>query len=514
VTSLAQGQPVLAVEDICKSFGPVQVLFNIDFALKRGEIHAVLGENGAGKSTLMKILSGYEQPSAGTIRLDGNPITIPDSGHGERLGIVLIHQEFALAEYLTVEENIFLGRELRRGWLLDKRVMRERTRTILRELDCRVDPDARVQDLAVSDKQMVEIAKAVSRDARVLIMDEPTAVLTRTETDVLFRLIRRLKARGVTVVYISHKLDEVAEISDRVTVLRDGVLIETRPTAGTSQDAMATLMVGRELSDLFPPKHPPPADAPTVLEVSHISTPGWVFDASFDLKRSEILGFAGLIGAGRTELMEAVLGLRRRTSGTIRRDGKVLRIRDMADAVEAGIVYLTEDRKGKGLLLDKQLRPNLTLMALERYGRFLLDEGREEQALRRAADEFDIRAKRLDALAGNLSGGNQQKLLLARTMQVDPEIIMIDEPTRGIDIGTKSQIYHFIHGLIEQGKSCIVVSSELQEIVGLAHRVVVMRQGRITGTLSGEEITEQEIVRYATGLKQREVASDAALTSA
>jgi ribose transport system ATP-binding protein len=363
---------------------------------------------------------------------------------------------------------------------------------------------------------MVEIAKAVSRDARVLIMDEPTAVLTRTETDVLFRLIRRLKAQGVTVVYISHKLDEVAEISDRVTVLRDGVLIETRPTEGTTQDAMATLMVGRELSDLFPPKHPPPANAPVVLDVAHVSAPGWVSDASFDLKRGEILGFAGLIGAGRTELMEAVLGLRRRTSGTIRRDGKDLRIRDMADAVAAGIVYLTEDRKGKGLLLDKQLRPNLTLMALERYGRFrfLLDEAREEQALRRAADEFDIRAKRLDALAGNLSGGNQQKLLLARTMQVDPEIIIIDEPTRGIDIGTKSQIYHFIHDLIAQGKSCIVISSELQEIVGLAHRVVVMRQGRITGTLTGDEINEHEIVRYATGLKQREVASDAVLDSA
>jgi len=508
------GQPIVAVESLAKSFGPVQVLFDIDFALEQGEVHALVGENGAGKSTLMKILSGYEQPTSGLICLDGNPIPLPDSGPAERLGIVLIHQEFALAEHLTVEENIFLGREIRRGWLLDKKAMRDQSRAILRELDCTVDPDSRVQDLSVSDKQMVEIAKAVSREARVLIMDEPTAVLTGTETQVLFRLIRRLKAQGVTIVYISHKLDEVAEISDRLSVLRDGVLVETRPTAQTSQEDMATLMVGRPLSDLFLPKSPPVSDADRVLEVERVSVPGWVHDASFDLRRGEILGFAGLIGAGRTELMEAVLGLRRRTGGTIRRNGAALRIRDMADAVTAGIVYLTEDRKGKGLLLDKHLRPNLTLLALDRYGRVLVDEAAEEQALRVAANAFDIRAKRLDATAGTLSGGNQQKLLLAKTMQVEPEIIIIDEPTRGIDIGTKRQIYHFIHDLIGRGKSCIVISSELQEIVGLAHRVVVMRQGRVTGILSGEDVTEQEIVRYATGLKQQEASSDAAVLGA
>lgn len=493
--------PILAVDRLCKSFGPVQVLFDIGLTLEPGEVHALIGENGAGKSTLMKILSGFEQPTSGTLTLDGQQVTIPDSEVGENLGIVLIHQEFSLAEQLTVEENVFLGRELHRGPLLDKRAMRRRTAEVMAELEAGIHPDDRVSDLAVSDKQMVEIAKAVSRDARILIMDEPTAVLTPSESSVLFRLIRRLKEQGVTIVYTSHKLDEVKAIADRVTVLRDGRWIATEPVSDLSEDQMAQLMVGRDVSDMFGSKTPAPTGDDIVLEVQSLSVPGRVADASFKLRRGEVLGFAGLIGAGRTELMEGLMGLRPHGHPTIRRHGRPVAIRSPKDAAKAGIVYLTEDRKGRGLLLNMQLRPNVTLLALDRFSRVLIDRKAEEAALDRAIGDFDIRVNNREMLAGNLSGGNQQKLLLAKTMQVEPEIVIIDEPTRGIDIGTKQQIYGFIHRLVEQGKSCIVISSEMQEIIGLCHRVLVMREGRITGELTGAEIEEQEIVRYATGLK-------------
>ena len=493
--------PLLAAEGIAKSFGPIQVLFDVDFDVRAGEVHALVGENGAGKSTLMKILSGYAEPTHGTIRFAGSPVILGATGRGEEFGIVLIHQEFNLAEHLTVEENIFLGREIRRGPFLDKRAMRRRAAAVLAELECPVAPDARVRDLAVSEKQMVEIAKAVTRDVRVLIMDEPTAVLTGTETAVLFRLIRKLQGQGVAIVYISHKLDEVEAISDRVTVLRDGHLIATRPTADLAQDDMAQLMVGRALSDMYPDKVPVQGGAPVVLAVEGIGVPGWVRDASFELRRGEILGFAGLIGAGRTELMEGILGLRTRTAGTIRRNGRAIRIRGLGDAAAAGIAYLSEDRKGKGLLVGKALRPNLTLLALARYGRVFIDEKKEWAALERAVEEFDIRVGNLDVPVASLSGGNQQKLLLAKTMQVEPEILIVDEPTRGIDVGTKRQIYQFLHDLARRGTSVIVISSEMSEIIGLCNRVVVMRSGTVTGTLEGDAVTESEIVRFATGVK-------------
>ncbi len=496
------GGTILSVKDICKKFGDNQVLFDLGFSLEKGEVHALIGENGAGKSTLMKILSGYYQPTSGQIFLDGKQVDVSDSRIGEALGIVLIHQEFNLAEHLTVEENIFLGREIQSGLFLDKKAMQQQSRTLLSELDCDVDPKRRIRDLSVSEKQMVEIAKAVSRNARILIMDEPTAVLTGSETDVLFRLIRRLQTQGTTIVYISHKLGEVAAIANRVTVLRDGLLVGTWPIADLDQEKMATLMVGRQLQDLYPEKTSLPPSADTVLEVEDFHVPGWVKQASFSLKRGEILGFSGLVGAGRTELMEGILGLRPGSSGKVLRNGQVLKIHTLRDAVAAGIGYLTEDRKGKGLLLEKNLRQNVTLMSLSRYGRVLIDEAAEQQTLEQAVSTFDIRLKELNALAGSLSGGNQQKVLLAKTMEINPEIIIIDEPTRGIDIGTKQQVYQFIHDLVRQGKSCIVISSEMQEVIGLAHRVVVMRSGEVTGVLEGDALTEQEIVLYATGLKR------------
>jgi ribose transport system ATP-binding protein len=490
---------ILELRGICKDFGPVRVLFDIDLELAEGEVHAVLGENGAGKSTLMKVLSGYHQPSEGEIRLDGKAVTLADSGVGERLGIILIHQEFNLAEDLTVEENIFLGKERHQGPFLDRRAMVEKSREVLRELETRIDPRTRIRQLAVSEKQMVEIAKAVSRQARILIMDEPTAVLTGSETEILFRLIGRLKASGVTILYISHKLDEVKKISDRVTVLRDGKLITTRATAELSQDEMATLMVGRELKDMYPKKRDVGANE-VVLAVDNLKVPGWVEGASFELRRGEVLGFAGLIGAGRTELMEGLLGLRP-SQGTVRVRGREVRIRNLQDALKHRIVYLTEDRKGKGLITSMLLRPNLTLLSLDKHSRPFINQRSEQRALEGAVQDFDIRVPQLRTEASTLSGGNQQKLVLAKIMELEPEIIILDEPTRGIDVGTKRQIYYFIEELTSAGKSVMLISSEMQEIIGLANRVVVMRSGVITGTLSEGELEEQEIVRYAMGLK-------------
>ncbi len=492
---------VLRGEGICRDFGPVRVLFGVDFALRAGEVHALVGENGAGKSTLMKILGGYQPPTEGRLVLDGQPVAFASSAEAEAAGIVLIHQEFNLAEQLTVEANIFLGREIGGGFL-DLKAMRARTRALLAELETDIAPDMLVSDLSVPQKQMVEIAKALVRDARVLMMDEPTAVLTAREAEVLFRQIHRLRDAGVAILYTSHKLDEVKAIADQVTVLRDGREVVTAPAASMSADAMAEHMVGRDVSDLFPPK-PPLGEGPPVLEVEHLSVPGRVADASFTLRRGEILGFAGLVGAGRTELMEGVVGLRRAT-GTIRINGRPERIRSLRDARRHGLAYLTEDRKGAGLLLEQPMRTNLTLLGLSRFaGGVLIDEAAEQRALDKAIKDFDIRAPNRAVRVGNLSGGNQQKLLLAKTMLVEPGIVIIDEPTRGIDIGTKQQIYGFIEGLARAGKSVIVVSSEMAEVIGLCHRVVVMKAGRIVGELEGEAISEQAIVRHAMGLEAR-----------
>ncbi len=490
---------VLSAQNIARDFGPVRVLADISLELRRGEVHAILGENGAGKSTLMKILSGYLSPSSGLLKLDGQNVTFKHPRDAEAQGVVLIHQEINLADDLTVEENIFLGIERHQGPFVKGREMRERAAEVLRELETPIDPRTRVKRLSVSQKQMVEIAKAITRDVRVLLMDEPTDVLTGRETEVLFKLIRRLTGQGVTVAYISHKLEEVKEISDRVSVLRDGKLITTQPTQELTQDKMANLMVGRELSDMYPAKRTPSEEV--VFAAHRISVPGWAEDISFELRRGEVLGFAGLVGAGRTELFEGILGLRPKT-GTLTRNGRPLDVRTLRDAVAAGVAYVSEDRKGKGLITEMPLRPNLTLLSLKKYAKPFLRPKLEAEALEKAVREFDIRVPNLNALARLLSGGNQQKLVLAKIMEVLPEILILDEPTRGIDVGTKRQIYFFIQELLEEGKACILISSELTEIVGLSHRVVVMRSGELVGTLTGADINENEIVRYATGLKR------------
>ena len=497
----ASAPHILAANRVSKSFGEVPVLFSVDFDVRAGEVHALIGENGAGKSTLIKILSGIEQPTSGTIVLDGEPIRLPSNGESESLGIVVIYQELNLAEHLTVAESIFLGREWMRFGFLRRNEMLAEAQRILDGLHVSIDPNARINTLSVADKQMVEIAKAISRDARVLIMDEPTAVLTSAETDIFFEQVRRLKSKGVAIVFISHKLDEVMALSDRITVLQDGQLIATVETGDLTPDAIAEMMVGRELSNLYPPKHEPDVDAPVLLEVEGLTAPG-VRGVSFALRRGEILGFAGLIGSGRTAVMEAIVGLTEKTGGTVRLRGEPVAFSSIGQAIDAGLVYMTKDRKGKGLLLNIGLQQNLTLLTLKRHIKNgFLNEASEVEAMERATRRFDIRARDASVRVGQLSGGNQQKLMLGKAMESEPEIVIIDEPTRGIDVGTKQQIYHIIAALAKEGKSIIVVSSEMQEVIGLSHRVVVMREGRRMGTLEGAEIKEGEIMRYAAGLK-------------
>lgn len=496
--------PALALRNVTKSFGPIEVLHGIDFDLHPGEVHALIGENGAGKSTMMKILGGFLQPTSGEVLLDGAPAPWQSGPEAEAQGVVVIHQEFNLAQDLTVSQNIWLGREMG-GLFLDHKAMRRATQALLDQLECRVGPDTRVNDLPVSDRQMVEIAKALSRNARVLIMDEPSAVLTSHEVQVLFRQIDRLREAGVALLYTSHRLEEVSHLADRITVLRDGAVVRRALRGELTEDGMATAMVGRNLKDIYPPRR---SDfGPVVLEVEDFTVPPLVEGIGFSLRRGEVLGISGLVGAGRTELAEGLVGLRPHT-GIIRRNGSPVILRSLSDAEDHGLAYLTEDRKERGLLLDKNLRENLTLSTLKRFGAPFLSRAAEEAALAKAITDFDIRAPKRDMAVGNLSGGNQQKLLLAKTMLPEPEVVIIDEPTRGIDIGTKSQIYHFIDRLAREGLSVIVISSDMPEILGLSDRVLVMRQGRVAGMLEGAAITETAVVRLVMGTSESEKASE------
>jgi ribose transport system ATP-binding protein len=501
--------PVLRAENLSKSFGPVEVLSDISLSLELGEIHAVIGENGAGKSTLMRLLSGHLKPSRGTLYYNGEPNAFSGPVEAEERGIVLVHQEILLAEDLTVAQNLFLGREKSRFGFVDDGAMRAQAGEILSRLGTDIDPDTEVRRLSIADKQLAQIARALLVPHQVVVFDEPTAVLTPVEAESLFEIIRKLRAEGVAVLYISHRLNEVKAVADRVTVLRDGKLIATREMEGLEPLEMARLMVGRDMSKLYPDK-PQTASDQIVLTVEDMAVPGYVEQASFHLKRGEILGFGGLIGAGRTELFEAIIGLRPGT-GSVTIEGKPHQFRDAREAMAAGMVYLSEDRKGKGLLLQQDLRTNLTLAALDRFtsGSFI-DVGSEEQALTTAISDFDIRARNRDMLAGQLSGGNQQKLLLAKMMLMEPRIVIIDEPTRGVDIGTKEQIYRFIADLASQGRSVIVISSEMQELIGLCHRVLVMRGGRIVGEVQQNGLSEDAIVFLATGVHEERAAEIAA----
>jgi len=489
----------VSFHDVVKAFGPVQVLHGVSFALAPGRVYGLLGENGAGKSTLMKILSGYESASSGEVRVNGKPLKFGNSRDAEAQGIVLIHQEFNLAEDLSIAENIFLGHEKKHGWLLDDASMREQAQQALAQVGLNVDAGTKVKQLIVAEKQLVEIAKALVRKARLLIMDEPTATLTPGETQRLFALMAQFKADGVTMVYISHKLDEVEQVTDEVIVMRDGQLVAREATRNLTRQQMASLMVGRELSDLYPPKSAAPSGAIPALKVKGLTVPGWAQDVSFSVRPGEILGFAGLVGAGRTELFEGLMGLRQRTAGDIELHGQAVRLRNPREAAALGMTYLSEDRKGKGLHVRFGLRENLTLMALDRYASPWLRVKDELKALAQAVDDFGIRAGLLDSLASSLSGGNQQKLALAKVLHPGPKVVVLDEPTRGVDVGAKRDIYLLIQKLAGEGLAVIVISSELMELIGICHRVAVMRAGRLQTVLEAEQLTEEELIAHATG---------------
>lgn len=490
---------VLQAHGISKEFSGVRVLNSIDLELRTGEIFGIIGENGAGKSTLVKILSGIYTPTSGDIALEGQPVEIKNPLVAKRLGISMIPQEFNLIDTLNVFENIFLGNEYQRGPLLNKQQMKAKTHELLGELNTDMAPETTIRDLSVAQKQMVEIAKALAHESKVLIMDEPTTVLTNYEIEILFALMEKLKRAGVTIVYISHKLKEVKRICDRVMVLRDGDLISVDAADALDEHEMARRMVGRELNQIFPEKSL--SDAETIMQVDDVQVDGLLHGISFDLKRGEILGFAGLVGAGRTELAETIMGLRKKRRGHITIKGVPRTIHAPSDAVKHKLAYLSEDRQGRGLVLNFDIPSNITLISLSRYSNGLIHKAKERAKTAEYIRQFDIRAASLQAQAQFLSGGNQQKVYLAKWMDTEPEILILDEPTRGIDVNAKREIYYFIHSLAQSGIACILISSEIEEILGLCHRVVVMREGRMTGILDGEHLTEEEIMYHATGLK-------------
>jgi ribose transport system ATP-binding protein len=501
---------VIRMSSIEKRFPGVHALRGAQFDLKAGEVHALMGENGAGKSTLMKILSGIYSPDSGSVLVNGVEVRISGPRAAQALGIGIIHQELALMPDLTVAQNIFIGREPKSRWgVLDEAQLNRDAAAIFAAMKVPLDPRAVVRTLTIAKQQMVEIAKALSFRSRILIMDEPTAALNEAETADLFAIIRRLKSEGVAIVYISHKMDEIRRISDRVTVMRDGAYVGTVTAADTSIDTIIAMMVGREL-DQTSAEIPDLSMAPVALEVRGLTRGRMVRDVSFSLRRGEIFGFAGLMGAGRTEVARVIFGADRREAGEIIVHGKSRAIRSPSDAVEAGIGYLSEDRKHFGLALGIDVRGNIALTSLDRFtDRFMRVD---DAALARVASDYiarlAIRTPSDRQEVRLLSGGNQQKVVIAKWLLRDCDILIFDEPTRGIDVGAKAEIYRLLQSLAEAGKAIIVISSELPEVLRLSHRIAVMCEGRLTGILPGGPATTQnDIMRLAT---QRDTAPEGA----
>jgi ribose transport system ATP-binding protein len=491
---------LVRTERIGKAFSSVPVLDDISIEIRRGEILGIVGENGAGKSTFLKILAGIYTPTRGKVFIGGQEMALRTPADAKRAGIAIVPQEFNLVASLSIYENVFLGNELRGpAGFLDKRGMIQRTTELLAALETPIDPEASILSLSVAQKQMVEIAKALSVDSRLLIMDEPTTVLTKREIELLFGRMRALQARGVTIVYISHKLGEVKEICDRIMVLRDGALICLEDADALPADELVRRMVGRELSQVFPSKHE--AGREVVLRVEDLTVPGVIADVSFELRLGEILGFAGLSGSGRTELAETIMGLRRSSRGRILAGEKQLVIRNARDAVRAGLGYLSEDRQGSGVLTAFSVAKNVTLVSLARYLRPLVDVRRERARAQGYVDRFSIRTPSVDTSVELLSGGNQQKVSLAKSIDAEPRILIVDEPTRGIDVAAKQDIYRLVKELAGRGVSCLFISSELEEIIGMCSRVLVMKEGRIVGQVEGAQLQEEEIMSYATGVR-------------
>ena len=493
-------EPLLEVQGISKSFPGVRALQDVQFRLDAGEVLVLVGENGAGKSTLMKILSGIYEKDAGTIRIDGREVEIAGPAEAQQLGISIIHQEMNLMPDLTVAQNIFLGREPRRGPMLDEKALNRSTAQLLADLGIPLDPKRRVADLTVAAQQMVEIAKALSFDARVLIMDEPTSALTDTEVETLFGLIDSLRASGTGIVYISHRMEELRRLADRVTVLRDGQYIGSLERSEIDVPTIIEMMVGRVLETSTRPELPETGSHEVVMKVEGLSTRSLLKDVSFELRRGEILGFAGLMGAGRTETARAVIGADRTVSGTVEVHGQPVRIRQPADAVRHGIGYLSEDRKTLGLMLEQSVTSNTIAASYDRFtGLFgIVDDRRARRVAARYVEELRTRTPTVDQPVKLLSGGNQQKVVLAKWLVRDCEILIVDEPTRGIDVGAKEEIYRLLQRLAAEGKSIIVISSELPEVLRLSHRIVVMANGRVQGARDSAGGTQHSLLGLAT----------------
>ncbi len=491
------------MRDIDKSFYGIKVLERVTFSVRRGEVHVLVGENGAGKSTLMKILSGAYSKDAGQIVWEGRPLDIDGPLASQRAGISIMYQEFNLLPEMTVAENMFLGREPRRwGGLFVDEARRERdTRAWLAKVKVTAfHPDDRIRDLTVAEGQFVSVAQALSQGARLIVMDEPTASLTRRETETLFELIRDLKRQGISTVFISHHLDELFEIGDRITVLRDGRAIQTLDVPATNKGEIISLMVGRELKDEFPPRQARLGEA--VLEVAGLSRQGVLSDISFSLRRGEILGVAGLVGAGRTEMIRCIFGADPKSAGEVRLFGKAVTIESPRDSIRHRLGLLPEERKRQGVLLDQSVRANITLANLGKVTRRgLIDGWGERSASDRLIRDLQVKTASAETPIKNLSGGNQQKAIIAKWLFSDADILIFDEPTRGIDVGAKYEVYKLMCELTAAGKSIIMVSSDLPEIIGMSDRVLVMHQGRISGEFdrSKEPLTQEKIMAAATG---------------
>jgi ribose transport system ATP-binding protein len=487
------------MENISKRYPGVLALDNARFELKSGEVHALVGENGAGKSTLVKILSGIATADSGKIFLDGQEIKLDGPRSAQDKGISIIHQELNLMPDLTIAQNIFIGREPRKlKFILNDGGLVKEAEKLFNQLNLKIDPNRKVQGLSIANQQMVEIVKALSFNSKVLIMDEPTAALTTNEIDELFRIIRGLRDKGVGIVHISHRLEELKQISDRITVMRDGKYIETLATKDATVDKIISLMVGRTIFQEAP--HIPNSEKqPVVLEVKNLNNGRFVRDVSFKLRKGEILGFAGLVGAGRTEVLRTIFGADRLISGEVFINGKLVKITKPQDAVQHGLGYLSEDRKQLALALGLDIESNTVMGVFRKFARFgFTREKKIEVAARKQVKNLSIRTPSTKQLVGNLSGGNQQKVAIGKWLTADSEIIIFDEPTRGIDVGAKSEIYKLMNDLIDQGKSIIMISSELPEILRMSHRIIVMCEGRVTGELSNKDAYKESIMAYAT----------------
>ena len=493
------GEVILTMDQIDKSFPGVHALDHVNFEVARGEVHALMGENGAGKSTLMKVLTGIYTKDSGTITFEGKEVEFHNAREAQDAGVVIVHQELNMVGHLTVAQNIFIGREFKKGIKIDDKKMNEEAAKLFKQLNIDIDPTATMSDLTVGKQQMCEIAKAISHDCKLIVFDEPSAALTDSEIQDLFKIIRDLRERNLGIVYISHRMDEIKVITDRVTVMRDGGYVGTLITKDCTKDDIINMMVGRVIYEDPKTQSAVPADAPVVLKVEHLNAGRMVQDVSFELRKGEILGFSGLMGAGRTETARAIFGADPKQSGDIYINGEKVEINSPQDAVKHGIGYLSEDRKRYGIVVQKTIAENSTMATMEEYMRgILINKGKERKVAQEYVDALATKTPSVDQLVVNLSGGNQQKVVIAKWLVRNSEILIFDEPTRGIDVGAKNEIYKLMNKLAEEGKSIIMISSEMTEILRMSDRIIVMCEGKKTGEISIEEATQENIMNMAT----------------